>query len=124
MAILALDLGRRVTGVAYFDASVGFPFPLDPIEGGETTTVAAVLQLAKDRRVTTLVIGMPFLPDGSEGGQAIHTRNLAEQWERAGLTIHFLDERYTSKTEHSEHDSHAKAAVALLQMALDRGLVK
>ncbi len=124
MAILALDIGRRTTGVACFDESIGFPFPLEPITGDSAETILAVRQLATNRKVDTLVIGLPLLPDGTEGEQASHTRELAEQWEKDGLTVHFLDERYTSTVENGDQNSHAKAAVSLLQMALDRGLLK
>lgn len=123
MAILALDIGRRVTGVACFDVAIGFPFPLEPIKGDDAATVAAVRQLARERQANTLVIGLPLLPDGTEGEQASHTRALAEEWAKDGLKVHFLDERYTSTVESGDQNSHAKAAVSLLQMALDRGLL-
>jgi putative Holliday junction resolvase len=120
MKVLALDIGNRSTGVAYFDETVGFPFPLDPIVGTDDETVVAVATLLAARAITHLVIGLPLLLDGSEGAQAARTRALAKRWERAGLAMIFVDERYTSSSEGQGENSHAKAAVSLLQMALDR----
>ncbi len=124
MAVLALDLGRRVTGVACFDVSIGFPFPLDAIESrGVEEVVAAIVKLAGERRVETIIMGLPLLPDGREGEQSDYAHTIGDRLIAAGLRVHFLDERYTSHTDTAGENDHAKAAVALLQMALERRLI-
>lgn len=124
MPVLALDIGNRVTGVALFDENVGFPFPLDPIVGNDAETAAAIRQLIDRRSVTTLVVGLPLLPDGTEGAQVERVRAILKPLVDDTFPIVWIDERYTSKTDQKGANSHAQAAVSLLQMALDRGLIK
>lgn len=124
MSVLALDVGNRVTGVALFDEKVGFPFPLDPVIGNNEETIAAIRLLIDLRLVTQIVVGLPLLLDGTEGAQVERVRAVMKPFEDSGFPVVWMDERYTSKTSEHGSNSHAKAAVSLLQMALDRGLAK
>jgi putative holliday junction resolvase len=96
--ILALDLGRKRIGLALSD-------PLGITAQGlptlERTTIREDLnrlaELVKDRGVTLLVMGHPLHMSGSEGRQAVYTKEFAERLhQKTGVEIRFWDERLTS----------------------------
>ncbi len=118
--ILALDIGMRRTGVAYADSDTGVPFPLETIE--HTTTdelIMKVLSTVSERRITHLVVGLPFLLSGAEGAQAKYVHSVVEELKRNGLFVELIDERYT--TERSDViDVDAKAACTILGVYIDK----
>lgn len=115
MRTLGLDIGMHRTGVAFNDDTVNIPFPLDTIvTDTKEEMVAQVEMIARDRKVDRIVVGLPLLPSGDEGSQALYVRSCTVDLEALGLPIDFLDERYT--TVHSkEFDGDARAACQLLQ---------
>ena len=97
MKYLALDVGRKRTGVAYLDDAVGIPLPLDTIRhDSEEEFLSHVLQLVSQRTIDTVVIGLPRLPSGEEGSQAIFVREWGDLLLDHGVDVRFVDERYTS----------------------------
>lgn len=125
MRYLALDIGRKHTGVAFCDSTVNIPLPLETIhheDDGEL--VRAVSVLAKARRVNTLILGLPLMPGGEEGEEVDHVRAVASQisGECPAIRIEFLDERETSKGSQNKisRDPHALAALTLLRVFLAR----
>ena len=118
---LALDIGRKHTGIAFADENIQVPLPLDTIhhDSGDEL-ISAIETIAKERGAHTLVIGLPLLPDGSEGEECEHVRKIAEAL--SDYTIEFIDERLTSAVskELKSDDADAQAAVSILQTYLDR----
>ncbi len=122
---LALDVGRRHTGVSFADARVSVALPLATIHHKDAEEmIEAVKKLVTDRDVGTLVIGLPYLMGGEEGEEAQHVRAVTELLKEAcpSVLIEFLDERETSKIYHAEgsKDRHAQAATTILMMFLSR----
>jgi|SRR3989338_5134745 len=125
MRILALDIGTRRTGVAYFDDAVGFTLPLETIHHQSKMEFAEkVLSIAAEKKVEKIVVGIPYLPSGEEGSQADIVRDYAAILEEK-FEIHFVDERYTTpkriapkQGEPQSSDSDQTAAIAILNAFL------
>ena len=96
--ILALDVGRKRIGLALSD-------PLGITAQGLPTLhrtrirddIAFLKQLAAERGVSRLLIGMPLHLSGDESRQSEYTREFAERLEQAlHIPVIFWDERLTS----------------------------
>lgn len=96
--LLAVDLGERRIGLAYADERDGIVRPLATIRRGSAERDAAVIgRIVAEHRVDTLVVGLPSNMDGSEGAQAVLTRDWAAAMAaRLGLPVCWRDERLTS----------------------------
>ena len=124
MRLLALDLGKRHTGVAFGDDKTQFVVALDTVHHVSIDELIERLHvIIAERKVERLVIGLPKLPDGTEGEQARWVKKAVHALEAAlQLPVTLLDERFTSKREAGKpgNDDNAKAACALLTVELDR----
>lgn len=133
-ALLGLDLGDKTIGVAISDDRRSVASPLETIRRRKFSLDAArLLEIAKARAITGLVLGLPMNMDGTEGPRCQSTRAFARNLERlTDLPIGFWDERLstvaaeralleadTSRRRRSEVIDHV-AAGYILQGALDR----
>lgn len=97
MRILGIDPGTRRIGLAYGDElGVATPLPAlthsDPVQRW-----SALLAVARDRKVTDLVLGFPINMDETIGPKAEAAKALAERLRgELGLPVHLVDERLTS----------------------------
>ena len=120
MRILALDLGRRRTGVAFCHTTDGVAVALDTISHASMEeALGKILALYAEKKADRIVLGLPLLLDGSEGEQSGFVRSFSRDLESRGCNVEFLDERYTTFT-HAEIDGDAAAAVSLLNTYVDR----
>ena len=99
-SLLAVDFGDIRTGLAVSDPSrllasgIGYVSP-----GGIEKTADAVAEIAKEKRVVAVVVGLPVNMDGSEGSRAARCRKFASMVEeRTGLPVAMFDERMTTMT--------------------------
>jgi putative holliday junction resolvase len=97
--VLGIDLGDRRIGVALGDLESHSAAPLITLSRarsvGEDARVVA--RLAAEHRAEGLVVGMPLNADGSEGPQAVKTREWAVAVAAAtGLGLRFRDETLSS----------------------------
>ena len=134
LKLLALDLGERRIGLAVSDASGSFVFPAGYILRSKLQQdVSRVLDIAREREVQAIVVGIPYALSGEAGPQARRARGFIRYLRRgAGLPIHEVDERYTSVEaegllrEAGQQPSRDKATVdetaaaLILQRYLDR----
>lgn len=118
--ILALDVGLRHTGVAFYDPETEIPLPLETLHhANQEEFCQQIHTLLIQRDVEHLVVGLPLLLDGSEGSQVgivrewIDTLNLSEDF------ISFIDERYSNQSAEAGED-HSAAACAILTTFVDR----
>ena len=133
-AIAGLDLGTKTIGVAVSDGLRQVASPLTVIRRTKFTADAtALLQIAADRGLAGLVLGLPLNMDGTEGPRAQSTRAFARNLERlTPLPLTFWDERLstvaaeralleadTSRRRRAEVIDQV-AAGYILQWALDR----
>ncbi len=108
--LLAVDYGRRRIGLAISDAMGLTVRPLATIEGKSTAEELARLgQIARERGVARIVVGLPLRLDGAESAMAAEARRFARRLERTlHLPVELVDERLTSwaarewKTAHPE----------------------
>ena len=97
--ILGVDFGDTRTGLAVSDASrflasgIGYVSP-----GGIQKTADKVAEVAREQKVSAIVVGLPKNMDGSEGFRAERCREFAgllrEQLEE--IPVAMMDERMTT----------------------------
>lgn len=122
MYILALDIGKRRTGAALGDTDTATVVALDTMQHGSDVmddVAKQILTLAKSKHVQTIVLGLPLLLSSEEGSQTEFVREIGTRLQEAGLTVAYLDERYTT-AKHSRSDGDAKAACQLMLTWLER----
>lgn len=132
-ALIGLDLGTKTIGIATCDPAWSFATPGKTLPRSKFTHDKALIeQLAAERRVKGLVIGLPLNMDGSSGPRAQASRAFARNLAVLGLPVLLWDERWStasaerdmiaqdmSRAKRAEKiDSHAAAVI--LQGAIDR----
>ena len=132
--IMGLDLGTKTIGVAISDRLLSVATPTETIKRKKFSVDAArLLEIATQREVAGLVLGLPRNMDGSEGPRCQSTRAFARNLEPlTELPITFWDERLSTVAAERallEADASRKrraevidnvAASYILQGALDR----
>jgi putative Holliday junction resolvase len=95
---LGLDYGTRRIGVAVSDEEGQFAFPAGVIERRSLAEdLAAIRQIAEQRGIRHVVLGLPLHMDGRAGDMAAAVRAFKEQLQAAtGLPVELQDERWTS----------------------------
>jgi putative Holliday junction resolvase len=133
-ALLGLDLGTKTIGTAVSDDTRRVAAPLKTLARNKFGVDArALLELARERKIGAIVLGLPINMDGSEGPRAqasrAFARNLAKLTE---LPIGLWDERLSTAAVERELIAQdvsrarraevidAHAAAFILQGALDR----
>lgn len=132
-ALLALDLGTQTIGIATCDAGWRFATAGSMLARGKFAADAARLsEIAAQRAIAGIVIGLPRNMDGSEGPRAQSSRAYARNLSaRLDLPVLLWDERWSTlsaerdliaqdvsrKKRSAVIDSHAAAVI--LQGAID-----
>lgn len=97
--ILALDVGDVRIGVAVSDPTGTIAQPLEVYRrvgyGPDSRYVAALCQ---SMDCESVLLGLPLNMDGSTGPQAQKVMDFGAVLEKAGLTVHYQDERLTTVT--------------------------
>lgn len=94
---LGVDWGRRRVGVAVSDELGRMAHPLVTLEPKSLAgLVQSLVDLARERGATAVVLGLPKHMNGSEGESAGAVRKFAVELEAAGLPVTFWDERLSS----------------------------
>lgn len=120
MKLIALDVGERRTGVAFFDSAIDFVIPLDTIHHkNELELLDAADAVLQARGVKDLVIGLPLLLSGVEGSQAKFAKMIGAQFAARGFTVDYIDERFTTDRV-TPSDGDAKAACIVLNTYIQR----
>jgi putative Holliday junction resolvase len=99
---LGIDYGTRRIGLSYGD-ELGVATPLPALtEADEARRWAALLEVARGRRVTDLVVGHPLNMDDTAGPKAKEAEAFAARLgAELGLPVHLVDERLTSQEAES-----------------------
>lgn len=101
--ILAVDYGDRRTGLAATDWTGTICLPLPRIDGGDPLEVArGVAAVARERETEIVVLGMPLLADGSQGGRGRRTAEFRDALARAvaPVPVTTIDESHTTDEAH------------------------
>jgi len=135
--ILGVDFGERRVGLAISDPSATIAQPLPTLirRAGKRPPVGKITDIIVAHEVEAVGMGLPITPAGDESDWTRTVRSFGEALHnRAGIPVHFLDERMTSvqaersvrelglkKSQREQKERiDAAAAMLLLQMYLDR----
>jgi putative holliday junction resolvase len=132
--VLAVDPGSKRVGLAISDPTGTIAQPLTTVAGEPSDTLPTRLaDIAREREVSRIIVGLPRRLDGSYGPEAKSARELADRLRRAsGLPVELVDERLTTvAAERSLLEGGVRrakrrqavdrvAAALLLQSSLDR----
>lgn len=132
--LFGLDLGEKTIGVAVCDPDRRIAAPVDTIRRTKFTSDATQLaELAKERGVVGIVMGLPLNMDGTEGASAQRTRAFARNLPNVlDIPVAFWDERLSTvamerdliaidtKRKKRAEKIDESAAAFILQGAIDR----
>ena len=121
LSFLAFDFGMRRVGVATGNSLTGTATPLTTLALEGEARLAAIDALIREWRPAELVVGVPFYPDGASHVNTGRARRFARELRsRFGLTVHEVDERYTTTAAKSagSADLDAAAAAVILEQHL------
>jgi len=98
ISALSLDVGKKRIGVAGCDGTGLIATGITTIERRSfMQDVALLQQIATERQVNVLVVGLPYSMDGSLGFQARYIQKYAQKLAQAlQLPLEYVDERLTS----------------------------
>ena len=114
-SFLAFDFGTRRVGVASGNTVLGLAQPLRTIAAEGEARFAAIGALLREWQPDALVVGVPLHPDGAPHEQTRRARRFSNQLRgRFGLTVHEVDERYTTTEALAAGAPDADAAAAAL----------
>ena len=107
MKIMGLDYGSKTVGVAISDDLLITAQPVETIgrnsENKLRRTLARIEELILANHVEIIVLGLPLLPDGSEGERAEKTLEFKSMLaKRTGLEVILVDERFTTDASNEE----------------------
>jgi putative holliday junction resolvase len=96
--ILALDYGRARIGVAIADGETRMAKPLGTLERiNRNEDMRRLRELARDERVTQIIVGLPLRLDGTRGEMAEEAAKFGERVRKQiGVPVEMVDERLTS----------------------------
>ena len=97
--ILGVDFGKKRTGTAYMDMEIKIPFPCELIEESNARKVKrALMDIIEEKKIDTVVFGLPLSEDGKENEWCFEIRRFAEfLLKSVKVNIVFIDEYGTSK---------------------------
>ncbi len=103
MIIMSVDYGDVRTGIAVCDKTQILASPVCVItEKNRDVLVDKIAELAKERKVERICVGLPQNMDGSYGFRSDACRELGKLLEeKTGLTVAFQNERLTTVSAHN-----------------------
>jgi putative Holliday junction resolvase len=122
MRVLALDYGSARCGVAVSDPTGTLATPIDHIERpGTRKGLVRVADVAREREVVRIVVGLPIGLSGRDTDQTRETREWADRLrERVKpIPVELYDERFTTaiaaKSGDTRTSEDSRAAAVLLE---------
>jgi putative Holliday junction resolvase len=107
--------------VATGNTLLGRASPLKTVASQSDARFAAIATLIQEWQPDALVVGVPFHPDGAEHENTARARRFARQLQgRYHLTVHEVDERYSTTEALADRaqDADAASAVIILEQYL------
>lgn len=92
---MALDLGKRYTGVAVSDPSQRVVFPREELQVAESELASLIQAGIEAEDVVGLLVGLPLGEDGEDTPQSQWVRRIIGEL-GIEIPIHFVDESYSS----------------------------
>ena len=100
--LMGVDFGDKRTGLAVSNRSRSIASGIGQISvGGMQKTAEAVANIARERGVSGIVVGLPINMDGSRGPRAQKVSDFAARLEAAcGISVILVDERCSTMVAH------------------------
>ncbi len=97
--IIGIDYGTIRIGLAISSETNQSAFPLSTITVGDdhSSAIAQIQAQCQEHEVAEVVLGLPLAADGSEGDMARQVKAFGERLRRVGLSVHYIDERFSSQ---------------------------
>ncbi|MEP7303692.1 MAG: Holliday junction resolvase RuvX [Caldimonas sp.] len=115
LSFLAFDFGTARVGVASGNSLTRSATPLATVAARGEARLEAIGRLIAEWRPAALVVGVPFHPDGAAHVNSERARRFGRQLRaRFGLTVHEVDERYTTTEARAAGAADLDAAAAAL----------
>lgn len=97
---LGIDHGDARIGIAATDDFGILAHPVETIDRAKTEPLERIAAIVSQRKIKTLVLGLPLRMDGSEGTSAEKVRAFAEKLRQhlPDLPLVFVDETLTTST--------------------------
>jgi putative holliday junction resolvase len=112
---LAFDFGTRRVGVAAGNSLLAQALPLTTIKAEGEARFDAIAALLREWQPDALVVGVPVHPDGNPHENTLLAQRFGRQLQgRFGLTVHEVDERYTTTEALAMGATDADAAAAAI----------
>ena len=99
MRVLGIDFGERRIGLALSDPTGTIATPLETVQRrtGKRPPFARLEEIARDRDVSRLVVGLPLDLRGRETSWCRQVRAMGDELaHRLGVPVSYVDERLTS----------------------------
>ena len=95
---LGIDHGDARIGIAATDPVGIMAHPVETIDVRKVDPIERIAALCEQRQIQTLVVGIPFRLDGSEGSAAMKVRRFAKKLRERlpDLPMEYIDESYTT----------------------------
>jgi putative Holliday junction resolvase len=95
---LGIDHGDARIGIAATDPVGIMAHPVETIDVRKADPLERIAALCRERGIKTLVVGIPYRLDGSEGSAAMKVRRFAKKLRERlpDLPMEFIDESYTT----------------------------
>jgi len=120
---MSFDFGLKRIGVAVGNLLIRQAQPLTIIEAATNAAkFAAIGTLIDEWQPSTIIVGLPLHPDGSEHEMTLRCRRFANQITgRFGVATVLIDERYTSAVLSASRGERvdSQAAALILQQFFD-----
>lgn len=97
MRILAIDFGKKRSGIAVTDTAGIIAQPLTCVDTG--VLLEFLSEYVQKEEVKTIVIGSPRQPNGEDGDSMRYIRPFVGRLKKAlpDVDVEYFDERYTTK---------------------------
>ena len=97
-ALMGLDLGEKTIGIAVSDTLRSVGTPLQTLKRTKfRANSKELLEIAADRQISGIILGLPLNMDGSEGPRCQSTRAFVRNLEAlTDIPISFWDERLST----------------------------
>lgn len=109
---LGIDYGDARIGIAATDPLGILCHPVETIVLSHTSPAKRIAEIASQRGIRSLILGLPLRLDGTEGSAAEKVRRFSKKVTAAcpALPLHFVDERLTTTAAHEKmHEAGRKA---------------
>jgi putative Holliday junction resolvase len=96
--ILAVDWGRKRLGLAVSDptGTIARSLPTLTLDS-PSDALAGIRSAVFEHEARTILLGLPYNMNGTEGASAGAVRRLGEALEAEGLVVRYLDERMSTE---------------------------